>query len=148
MHLLVPNHCTNVLVHRDIVTGLIHHKEPKAFVPLLRPSMFHSDSALVYARELRAHGYGEPLWQPEPSQYGEVLIGDVGFIADGRFYRLFNATSAADDRVNAEFGVPDGFVPLQYNKRVHLQTNENYLPPGPICSKSMVLAKVDGNARG
>lgn len=75
--------------------------------------MFHSDAAQVYARELRSHNYGEPLWQPEPSQYGEVLIGDVGFIEDGRFYRLFNAALPADDPVNAEFGVPDGFSTLR-----------------------------------
>ncbi|GJE89856.1 Zn(II)2Cys6 transcription factor [Phanerochaete sordida] len=108
--------------------------------------MFHSEAALTYAEQLRCHGHGEPLWQPEPSQYGEVLIGDVGFIEDGCFYRLFNCTLEASDPVNAEFGVPDGYVPLKLNTRAFVQTRENYLPPKPIYSKSISQFKANVGA--
>lgn len=110
--------------------------------------MFHSEAALVYAEQLRSHGHGEPLWQPEPTQYGEVLIGDIGFIEDGCFYRLFNSTLAADDSINADLGVPHDYVPLQYNKRALLQTKENYLPPKPIYSKSISQFKAEVGASG
>ncbi|EKM58644.1 uncharacterized protein PHACADRAFT_89112 [Phanerochaete carnosa HHB-10118-sp] len=108
--------------------------------------MFHSEASLIYADQLRNHGHGEPLWQPEPSQYGEILIGDVGFIEDGCFYRLFNCTLAAEDPVHADFGVPHGYVPLEYNKRALLQTKENYLPPKPIYSKSISQFKGEAGA--
>ncbi|EKM49200.1 uncharacterized protein PHACADRAFT_33578 [Phanerochaete carnosa HHB-10118-sp] len=107
--------------------------------------MFHSEAALAYAAQLRNHGHGEPLWQPEPSKYGEVLIGDVGFIEDGCFYRLFNCTLAADDPINSGF-VPHGYVPLEYNEWALLQTRENYLPPKPIYSKSISQFKSEAGA--
>ncbi|EKM49286.1 uncharacterized protein PHACADRAFT_107073 [Phanerochaete carnosa HHB-10118-sp] len=79
--------------------------------------MFHSEASLIYADQLRNHGHGKPLWQPEPSQYGEILIGDVGFIEDGCFYWLFNCTLTAEDPVHADFGVLHGYVSLEYNNR-------------------------------
>lgn len=103
--------------------------------------MSHSLAACIYAEQLRMHGHGEPLWQPEPRpEDGEVLIGDVGFIEDGRFYRLFNARFPADHPINKD-GVPDGFVPLEYNERALLQKNENYLGPTPLYSKSVSTNK-------
>lgn len=104
--------------------------------------MSHSLAARIYTEQLRMHGHGEPLWQPEPPKDGEVLIGDVGFIEDGRFYRLFSATLPADHPINAASGVPDGFKPLEYNGRVLSQTNDNYLGPKPIYSKSVAQFKV------
>ena len=104
--------------------------------------MSHSRAACIYAEQLRMHGHGEPLWQPEPRpEDGEVLIGDVGFIEDGRFYRLFNARFPADHPINVD-GVPDGFVPLEYNERALLQRNENYLGPTPLYSKSVSTNKI------
>ena len=108
--------------------------------------MFHSEAALAFAEQLRNHGHGEPLCQPEPTQYGEVLIGDVGFIEDGCFYRLLNCTLPEDDPVNADLGVPHGFSPLQFNKRALLQTKEHYLPPKPIYSKSISQFKAEVGA--
>ncbi|EKM58637.1 uncharacterized protein PHACADRAFT_193765 [Phanerochaete carnosa HHB-10118-sp] len=105
----------------------------------------HSEAALAYAAQLPNHDHGEPLWQPEPSKYGEVLIGGVGFVEDGCFYRLFNCTLAADDPVNAN-RVPHGYIPLEYDKWALLQTRENYLPPKPIYSKSISQFKAEAGA--
>lgn len=125
--------------------------------PSLLPFMTHTEAALVYARELGRRGYGEPLWQPEPTQYGEVLIGDVGFFVDGSFIRVLNCTLPedhpsctllADNPVNAGLMVPSEYPPLEYNKQTLLQTNENYLPPQPICSKSISQSEVDVGAAG
>ena len=33
---------------------------------------------------------GYPLWFPEPHDTGEPQIGDVGYLEDGAFVRLFN----------------------------------------------------------
>ncbi|KAF9806321.1 hypothetical protein IEO21_08727 [Rhodonia placenta] len=62
----------------------------------------------VYASQLFRCGEGLPLWSPEPTKHGEVLVGDVGYMRHGAFYRLFNATKAADDPINKEYGVPNG----------------------------------------
>ncbi|EED78509.1 predicted protein [Postia placenta Mad-698-R] len=46
-----------------------------------------------------------PLWSPEPTRHGEVLVGDVGYIRHRVFY--LNATKAADDLIHKEYGAPE-----------------------------------------
>ncbi|KAI0750127.1 hypothetical protein C8Q80DRAFT_1269887 [Daedaleopsis nitida] len=63
----------------------------------------------LYAKGLMPLGYGYPLWGPEPDPtYGEVRLGDVGYIQDGHFCFLFNAMRDAGDPINKD-GVPDPF---------------------------------------
>ncbi|OBZ74764.1 hypothetical protein A0H81_05695 [Grifola frondosa] len=66
----------------------------------------------VYAEQLFFLKHGLPLWAPEPTNAGEVLIGDVGYVYNGGFYRLFNTQRSADDGANQLFGVPDKFEPF------------------------------------
>lgn len=64
----------------------------------------------IYAKHLFKLGKGYPLWQPEPTRYGEVQIGDVGFLDDGAFYRTCNviktdqgfATSTDPERLEVD----------------------------------------------
>ena len=107
--------------------------------------MFHSEAALVYAEQLRSHGHGEPLWQPEPTQYGEVLIGDVGFAQEGRFFRLFNVLRPADDPANAR-GVPSNFSPLEINSAFLVDTVPSFLPPGPVYNNKTTNCKAGAGA--
>ena len=93
-------------------------------------------AAEVYAEQLLSKGHGLPLWIPEPSKFGQVLIGDVGYVYDGQFYRLFNATFPKDHIVNRG-GVPEGFTMLDFDSR-HVHRVERYLPAGTVvCSKSV-----------
>ncbi|GJE91470.1 hypothetical protein PsYK624_076200 [Phanerochaete sordida] len=101
--------------------------------------------AYTYAEQLLSRGYGLPLWRPEPTKFGEVQLGDVGFVEDGRFYRLFNVTRPADDPLN-RFGVPEGFETLQINEELHRHVEEQYLPPGPVCTTSTTWRKVEVEA--
>ncbi len=73
----------------------------------------------IYAKELRHLGFGHPLWVPEPSpESGEVQLGDVGYLSQGKFCFLFNCMRDSDDLVNRR-GVPEGF--------------EVFIPPdGPV----------------
>jgi len=51
------------------------------------------------------HGYA--LWEPSPLRlYSAVEVGDVGFIREGRFYRLFNALLSTD-HPSHKSGVPE-----------------------------------------
>ncbi|KIP05411.1 hypothetical protein PHLGIDRAFT_119846 [Phlebiopsis gigantea 11061_1 CR5-6] len=88
----------------------------------------------VYASELVRLGYGHPLYYPEPTHLGEVEIGDVGIVQEGRFFRLFNATRETDDPAHAR-GVPARFVRLLVDDRLRCRL-ANCLPKGPVCSQS------------
>lgn len=62
----------------------------------------------IYVRRLFKLGLGYPLWQAEASQ-DEVEIGDVGYLRQGRFYRLFNATKGWGDPPQ----LPSAFEPYK-----------------------------------
>ncbi|GJE94299.1 WD40 repeat domain-containing protein [Phanerochaete sordida] len=49
----------------------------------------------IYPSCLSGRGYGYPLWHPEPHQTGEPQIGDVGYLREGKFVRLFNINISA-----------------------------------------------------
>ena len=56
--------------------------------------------------------YGHALWAPSPTNPDRpVQVGDVGFVREGKFHRLFNSLLPADDPSH-EFGVPEYYEPL------------------------------------
>ncbi|KAI0084197.1 hypothetical protein BDY19DRAFT_973545 [Irpex rosettiformis] len=95
----------------------------------------------LYAEQLSTYGHGHPLWYPEPTKgldgcVRDAQLGDVGYIdEDGSFRRLFNVTVGAEHELNAG-GVPDGFVPLNFNEKL-ITVKEQFLAPGPLCSRSV-----------
>jgi hypothetical protein len=50
------------------------------------------------------------------------------------FSRLFNASRPADDPINAQWGVPDGFQPLDMGC---VQVYDRELGPGPLHSETI-----------
>ena len=100
----------------------------------------------IYQLELDKYKYGLPLWIPEPAiQDGdEIRIGDVGYVDEhGQFHRFFNVTVDADHPLN-EAGLPDNFEILTF-KHLLLNMNDNFIQPGPLCSKGMESHEVGGN---
>lgn len=81
------------------------------------PPIFHSFTRYampaawdIYSKQLLPLKRGHPLWCPEPSHdFGEVRLGDVGYLSRGRFYVLFNTMHDENDPVNHKRGVPPGF---------------------------------------
>ena len=56
----------------------------------------------------------DPQESGPSSQYPVVGVGDVGFIREGRFKRLFNVLLPADHPFHGErYDVPDGYEQLQ-----------------------------------
>lgn len=54
-------------------------------------NIFREELAIAYPT------YGFALWEPDPGgQYNAVEVGDVGFIRDGYFQRLFNVLHPRD----------------------------------------------------
>ena len=82
-----------------------------------------------YVKELRPLGYGLPLFEPNPAGYDHVRIGDVGIAnRDGYFTRIFNCFAQADHDINTQYGVPEGFKPLEV--RPPLTSSRQALEPG------------------
>lgn len=53
-----------------------------------------------------------------------IRVGDVGFLCDDVFCRLFNAALPADDPAQLALGVPKGFEPLHVPLEV-IEVHEN-----------------------
>ena len=83
-------------------------------------------------------GFGYALWEPDPGgQDRPVAIGDVGFIREGRFHRLFNALLPADHPFNQIFGVPVGHEPLLPSTPNHI--NRGALAPNTLYSYGVTI---------
>ena len=71
-------------------------------------NIFREQLAITYP------AYGYALWEPGPSSgrlYRPVEVGDVGYVREGKFHRLFNALLPADDPSHL-FGVPEDYEQL------------------------------------
>ncbi|KAH9952617.1 hypothetical protein BC827DRAFT_1148572 [Russula dissimulans] len=68
----------------------------------------------VYREQLSSLYHGAALWEPNPMEgaYDQVSIGDVGYIHEGFFYRMFNVTLPSNDPSNNKIGTPDDYTPL------------------------------------
>ena len=70
----------------------------------------------IYREQLWPPYYGFPLWKPNPVEgvYNQVSIGDVGYISEGAFIRMFNVTLPWDDESNKALGEPCRYDPLRF----------------------------------
>ncbi|KAH9038303.1 hypothetical protein EDB84DRAFT_1098834 [Lactarius hengduanensis] len=78
---------------------------------------FRDQLAIAYPR------FGHALWDPAlgPKElHPPVEVGDVGFVHQGRFHRLFNVLLAADDPSHVKYGVPEDHERLQLPFRHHI----------------------------
>ncbi|KAI0298043.1 hypothetical protein B0F90DRAFT_1735852 [Multifurca ochricompacta] len=83
--------------------------------------------------------YGHALWEPSPGElYCPVEVGDVGYIREGRFHRLFNALLPAKHQSHQTFGVPEYHEPLKPNTSKHIDSST--LRPNDFCSAGVVAS--------
>jgi len=67
----------------------------------------------IYQEQLSSIYHGLALWKPNPQGlYKQVSIGDVGYVDEGAFIRLFNVTLPWDDESNKTLGDPFYYDPL------------------------------------
>ena len=96
------------------------------------------NAADIYAKQLFPTCHGYPLWHPEiePARGLEIQIGDVGFLKDGAFKRIFNATlpSGHSDQI---FGTPEQHEALEI-KPFLIHRRENIITT-PVRSHSVDL---------
>ncbi len=96
----------------------------------------------VYRDQLTSLYHGLALWNPNPpkSIYDRVSIGDVGYVREGVFIRMFNMTLSWDHESNrTPLGKPERYeslycgpfldVPLKtqehHSHSVKTETNDN-----------------------
>ena len=80
----------------------------------------------IYREELaiKHPAYGHALWEPNPGgRYTSVEIGDVGFIRQGSFHRLFNIL-LPEDHTSHQDGVPQDHEPLILRTTSHTTTGQ------------------------
>ncbi|KAI0248876.1 hypothetical protein BJV78DRAFT_1232159 [Lactifluus subvellereus] len=64
---------------------------------------------------------GHALWVPGPGGlYSAVEVGDVGFVREGKFHRLFNVLLPEDHPSHKNFGVPEHYEPLELKMKMHI----------------------------
>ncbi|RDX51663.1 hypothetical protein OH76DRAFT_262270 [Lentinus brumalis] len=72
----------------------------------------------IYAEQMYTHGYGYPLWTPDPAPgASEVMIGDVGWLDEGAFHTLFNALKGLEEP-QPRGDAPVDYLPLERDKAV------------------------------
>lgn len=84
--------------------------------------------------------YGHALWEPSPGgRYPAVAVGDVGFVREGRFHRLFNVLLSPKDPSHRIFGVPDSEEDGQLRPQVEDHIITGTLSPNHFCSAGVTL---------
>ena len=68
----------------------------------------------VYRDQLTALSHGLALWNPSPQKkiYNNVSIGDVGYLHEGTFIRMFNVILPWNHPSNGVPGIPEPYDPL------------------------------------
>ncbi|EKM58779.1 uncharacterized protein PHACADRAFT_248869 [Phanerochaete carnosa HHB-10118-sp] len=91
----------------------------------------------IYASSLQTLHLGHALWYPEPHETGEPQIGDVGFVYEGAFVRLFNLDASAPDKAvkfwDPPFEITEPLPPAVFK----VSHRHNPLVPGHYRSQGM-----------
>jgi hypothetical protein len=72
--------------------------------------------------------------------YPAVEVGDVGFIRQGKFHRLFNVLLPAEHPSHRNFGVPEYHEQLTLNMESHITFSQ--LSPNNLCSAKVTSTAV------
>ena len=88
------------------------------------------------------HGHG--LWEPDPGGlYQQVAIGDVGFINNGYFVRMFNVQLEWNDPLNLTLLTPEPYPRLESGPFVNI--SQSSFPKGDYYSRNVTSdrARID-----
>ncbi|KAF8516249.1 hypothetical protein JB92DRAFT_2272739 [Gautieria morchelliformis] len=72
----------------------------------------------TYYQELISRGHGHAVWDPDPGEEPAVQVADVGYMKNGTFIRLFNASKAIGD-ISNKLGTPEGYEPIYLGEMKH-----------------------------
>jgi hypothetical protein len=91
----------------------------------------------VYREQLTSLYHGHALWEPGPirSIYEQVSIGDVGYVNEGFFYRMFNVTLPSNHPSNNRLGQLEYYRPLDWGPFANIR--EATLAKGDYYSRNV-----------
>jgi hypothetical protein len=88
--------------------------------------------------------FGHALWDPtSEGEYGPVKVGDVGYVREGRFFRLFNALLPADVPTHKETRLPEYHEPLIPTGNVTDHIFKRTLKPNQYCSAGVNIGPTE-----
>ena len=95
----------------------------------------------VFREQLASLFYGCALWVPDPAPlYQQVSIGDVGYVRDGYFVRMFNVLLEWDDPRNHTFCIPEQYTSLDMGPFVN--TRKSKFSKGSYYSRHVTSEEV------
>ena len=76
----------------------------------------------IYQEQLSSQYHGLALWDPNPVEGlfhdpGHVSVGDVGYLDNGAFIRIFNVKLPRDHSSNKFIEIPEGYKCLEWDYR-------------------------------
>ena len=99
----------------------------------------------IYREQLSSLYHGLALWDPKPVENlhkrpgGRVSIGDVGYLYNGAFMRMFNVTLPWNDPLNKLLGTPEKYERIKPCHSGNVLDNE--IREGEYCTPH--VSKVD-----
>jgi hypothetical protein len=101
----------------------------------------------VYREQLTSLFHGLALWKPNPPKtiYDKVSIGDVGYIHEGVFIRMFNVMLPWDHVSNTKLGKPVEYESLSCGPFAN--TIEDSLDKGEYYSPYVTAETNAGNSQ-
>lgn len=98
----------------------------------------------VYREHLTSLFHGHALWDPDPGNlYPQVNVGDVGYVKEGSFFRMFNVLLEWDDPWNYTFCEPEPYTRLDLGHFVNIR--ESRFNRGDYYSRFVTSMKETGN---
>jgi hypothetical protein len=91
----------------------------------------------IYSDQMAKRMRGTALYEPK----WEVYVGDVGYIRNGRFFRLFNITLPRDHQLQRK-GVPSSFVPFGVEQWSQ-SAEPDFLQPQVLHSESVSKKEIN-----
>ncbi|KAI9450046.1 hypothetical protein BJY52DRAFT_207256 [Lactarius psammicola] len=78
----------------------------------------------VYREQLTSLYHGHALWEPDPANlYEKVSVGDVGYVREGYFFRMFNVRLPWNHPSNRVLGEPDPYEPVDLGPFVNIRVS-------------------------
>ena len=101
----------------------------------------------VYRDQLASLSQGIALWDPTPHKkiYDKVSIGDVGYLQEGSFIRMFNVMLKWNDPSNRKLGVPEEYETLDFGP--FCNTTERKIVSGERYSRCVSSESNVGNRK-
>jgi hypothetical protein len=75
----------------------------------------------IYREQLTSLFHGHALWQPDGPDPTGVSVGDVGYVREGRFFRMFNVLLEWNDPLNYSLCEPEPYTRLDLGPFVNIR---------------------------